>query len=197
MPTTSPRLGLIIPTGADPFDWSDLVENWERIDASPGTIITTVGGMASLTWGAAHTGVFATQTDTGLTYRWNGASFERAFAKGWLAGATRTGDLTEPAGTLTTLVQAAGVSVPQGNRKVEIKVSWSEVTGDPVDFQITRDATQLDLWKHSSGDGGSRVITDAPGLGSFTYALKVRTRATSSTVVAAADKPVRLDVVEV
>lgn len=197
MPTTSPRMGLTVPGAADPFDWSDVADNWEAIDASPGTFITTVGGTAALAWGAAHTGMFVTQTDTGLTYRWNGAAFERAFARGWLAGATRTADLTEATGAAVTLVQAVGVVVPPGNRKVEIKVSWSEVTDDAVEFTLRRDATQIDAWRHGSGDGGSRAITDAPGSGTFTYVLQVRTLGTTSTVVAAANKPVRLDIVEV
>jgi len=197
MATTSPRLGLTVPGGADQYDWEEIADNWETIDASPGVHITTVGGTAALSWGSAHTGMFVTQTDTGLTYRWNGSSFERAFAKGWLAGSARTGDLSESDGLPATLVQVAGVSVPPGNRKVEIKVAWSEVTGAAVEFLLMRDSTQIDAWRHGSGDGGSRVVTDAPGSGTFTSALQVRTLGASSTVVAAANKPVRIDVAEV
>jgi hypothetical protein len=193
VPDTSPRLGLNVPTGSTQWNVDENEHNWETLDAHPGVRVATVPTMP--TWGAAQTGMFLTQTDTGLTYRWNGSGFERAFALGWRAGGSRTTDLTEEDGNWVTVTQAAGVAIPTGGRRVEIKATWNWIDGDPAEMSISRDGTQLQGWRPAGG--GGVTITDQPGQGSFTYALRFRTLADSSTVVATATAPATINVSEV
>ena len=68
MPTPSPRLGLAVPTTSDPFSTEDLADNWDLLDAFPGTYICT--SATHPVWGAAQQGMRILETDTGLEWRW-------------------------------------------------------------------------------------------------------------------------------
>lgn len=192
MTTTTSKLGLIVQATGDQFDTDHLIDNWETLEQFPGIIITTVS--AEPTWGAAHNGMFLTYSDTGLTYRWDGAAFVRAFSKGHLSQGQRTTDLTDATGTYVVLAQVTGVVVA-GDRKVAISVSWSDITGDPVMLGIFRGSTKLTEVKVSA-DGGGLTFFDTPTAGTYTFSLQVKTTATSSTVEAATDAPARIDVWE-
>lgn len=51
MPTSdspTPRLGLIVPVGSDPFHTSDFVNNWEAVEANPG--IAVVASLPASGW---------------------------------------------------------------------------------------------------------------------------------------------------
>jgi hypothetical protein len=190
--TTTARLGLTVQDTADQFDTDHLIDNWEILEAAPGVYITTVSNEP--TWGAAHNGMFLTYSDNGLTYRWTGAAFVRAFSKGWQGVGERTTDLTEATGSFTVLAQVTGVVVA-GDRRTAITVSWSEITGDPVRFGIFRGSTQLTAWLTTT-DGGSVTFFDNAAAGTYTYSFRVMTTDTSSTVECAADAPARIDVWE-
>lgn len=194
MTTNSTRLGLVVQTEADQFDTSHFTDNWAILDGSPGLRTIAIGNAP--TWGPAHAGMYLSDPATGLLWRWTGSAFVRAHALGHLGQGQRTTDLTEATGSFVVLAQASGVVVPAGSRKVQITASWSEVTGDPVQFGLFRGSTQLTTWK-SSGDGGSVTFFDSPSAGTYTYSFQVKTLDASSTVECAADAPARIDVVEV
>ncbi len=193
MSTTTPRLGLVVPETSDQFDTAELAANWEALEDLPGVFITTVSNEP--TWGSAHNGMFLTYSDNGLTYRWDGSAFQRAFSKGWLAQGARTTDLAEASGSYTILAQATGVAVP-GDRRVGITVSWSEISGDAMQFGLFRGSTQLTTWRVPVGVGGSMTFFDAPTAGSYTFSVQVKKITATSTVECAADAPARIDVWE-
>lgn len=195
MPNLSDRLGLKKPVLSDPFDTDVLAENWQIVDDFPGTWI---GPSASPpTWGLDHTGMLWSQDDTGLVWRWNGASFERLHAVGSIGAASRTSDFTESTAAFQTVVQKTGAVVPAGGRRIMVVVSWPNITGDNVEFQVIRGATVIQNWNWWTGGGGSMTILDAPAAGTYTYAFQVKTKATSSTVVAASTYPIQLEIIEI
>lgn len=195
MPNFSARIGLKKPVSTDPFDTDDFADNWERLDDYPGAYLSLAASPP--VWGTAHTGMLWSVVDTGLIWRWNGVAFERLGPSGSIGSAQRTSDYTEATGAFQTVVQKTGAVVPAGGRRVMVVVNWSDLTGDAVEFQITRGVTVLHDWVPQPGVGGSFTVFDAPSAGSYTYALKVKTLASSSTVVATPTAPIQLEVIEI
>lgn len=196
MPTPSARLGLSKPLVGDPFDTQELADNWQLVDDHPGIFICTSGTRPG-TWGANHEGMLIWETDTDLTWRWNGSAFVRHGAKGHLINEVTTGDVTEAGGTYETVVQAA-ITIPDGDLNIACHFSWFEVTGGKAQFALFRGVTQLASWKALEGQGGSFHHVDVdPAAGAATYAVKVKNLEATTTVECAASTPATLDVYEV
>lgn len=193
MPNLSARLNLKKPVLTDPFDTDVLAGNWQIIDDFPGTWI----GNSAPTWGVAHTGMLWSQPSTGLVWKWNGASFDRLNALGSIGSAARTSPFVETTGAFQTVVQKTGAVVPDGGRRIMVVVSWSDITGDDVGLRVLRGATVIQDWSWWTGGGGSMTILDAPAAGTYTYAFQVKTKATSSTIGAAATYPIQLEIIEI
>lgn len=195
MPNFSARMGLKKPVATDPFDTDDLAGNWELLDHYPGAYISN--NASPPVWGTSHIGMLWSVADTGIIWRWNGVAFERLGPSGSIGAAQRTSDFTENTGAFQTVVQKTGAIVPDGGRRVMIVVNWADLTGDAVEFQILRGATVLHDWLPQALVGGSFTVFDAPTAGSYTYALKVKSLGTTSTVVATATAPIQLECVEI
>ena len=73
MSSLTSRLGLIRWALSDKWRNQDLVDNWNAIDAAPGTHICTAATRP--TWGANQAGRKILETDTGLEYRWSGSAW--------------------------------------------------------------------------------------------------------------------------
>lgn len=73
MSTTSPRLGLKIPDGSDPFLRTDFVDNYGVMEGSPGTWICT--STTRPTWGAGQAGRTIRETDTRREVLWTGTAW--------------------------------------------------------------------------------------------------------------------------
>lgn len=202
MPTTSARLLLAKPLDADPFDTGTLADNWQLVDDHPGIYICTSGtrpgsGGGAPVWGANHEGMLIWETDTNLTWRYNGTAFVRHGAKGHLINERTTGDVTEAGGVYETVVQAA-ITIPDGDLNIACHFSWSEVTGGKAQFALFRGVTQLASWKCLEEQGGSFHYVDVdPAAGAATYAVKVKNLEATTTVECAADAPATLDLYEV
>lgn len=73
MSTTSQRMGLKIPDGADPFLRTDFVQNYNTIDKYPGPWICT--STTRPNWGSAQAGMSIMETDTRRTMMWTGTTW--------------------------------------------------------------------------------------------------------------------------
>ena len=95
MSTTSPRMGLKVPDGSDPFLRTDFVQNLGTQDNYPGNWICTSTTRPS--WGTQQTGMCITETDTRRTLLWTGTTWREmlygpAIWWGSLRPGTRIGD---------------------------------------------------------------------------------------------------------
>ena len=196
MPNYSARLRLKKPVSTDPFDTDSLASNWQMVDDYPGIWVSNAASPPS--WGLAHAGMVWSQLDTGLLWRWNGVTFDRLSAVGSIGSASRTSDFTEATGIYATLVQKTGAVVPAGGRRIMVVFTCSEITGDQVEFQILRGATVLHDFNYWPGGGCSMTIFDtAVTAGTYTYSVQVKTKVTTSTVLAGATYPIQLEIIEV
>lgn len=185
MTTPSTHLGIAKPTTSDDFSTAEIADNWEIVDQYPGVFLCTQS-TRPVSWGSAHEGMLIYEQDRNLYWRWDGAAFVRAWALGWLNGSQRTSDLSSNLTTPVTLVSAS-VDVPVGGRRVQISTSWGKVENDTgiSKLYLYRDSDQLQAWQvegdtdtsdaHEKSQGGSMIFFDAPGAGTFSYALKFST----------------------
>lgn len=74
MSTLSPRLGLKRPDDTDPFLTSDFVNNYNIMDASPGTFICTSSTRPA--WGSGQAGRTIFLTDWKCFQWWDGSSWQ-------------------------------------------------------------------------------------------------------------------------
>lgn len=224
MPTPSTKLGINVFSTADQFSTAAYNFNWQTLDNYPGFFICT--STTRPVWGANQSGMRITETDTGLTWMWNGTGWVRNIAAGSALGAsgaiarvTRTSNIgttttwTPPGtGTLTTAVTQT-VHPPNGNRLLMVVAEVPEV-GNPNGLSyvvIQRDATILNsypIWTSqqtgsgNSGKAGSKadfVTFDVPGEASAVYTLAFAAATVSggtTTLVAAPTRPISLTVVE-
>lgn len=127
MTSVSSKLGLVLPSGADPFSTSDIHDNWTKIDTSPGAYICTSSTRPSWTVGQAGRKII--ETNTGLEWWWDGAFFRRTTASGLLKtsnGAPAIATITSSPLTVQTPVAFApfltlmSVVVPDGHRPLSI-----------------------------------------------------------------------------
>jgi len=73
MSSLTPRLALKRPDTPDGFSHQDFVDNYNKLDSTPGRWVCT--STSRPTWGAAQKGMQIKETDTGRTLEWNGASW--------------------------------------------------------------------------------------------------------------------------
>lgn len=73
MSTFTPRLQLKRNDGSDPFKRQDFTDNWNKMDAAPGTHVCTSTSRPA--WGASQSGRLILETDTRCQYEWSGTSW--------------------------------------------------------------------------------------------------------------------------
>jgi hypothetical protein len=71
--TYSTVLGLKLNELSDPFELSDFVQNWDILDASPGTFICT--SVSRPSWGTAQAGRMIFMTDLKQSSYWTGTAW--------------------------------------------------------------------------------------------------------------------------
>jgi len=210
MANPTPRLGLMRPTIASAFSTSDLADNWDRIDETPGVLLTEHATLPG-GWGNNHRGMLAYATDQGLYWRWDGSEFVRAFPAGLLGQDRRTSDFTMSSASTYESAVSVDVDVPPGGLSTQVVVEWHKAEADSgaLVCQIRRDATVLAEWVlvgqtspdafYKRGQGGSRVTLDVePPDGQRTYALYIKGLDTGSNHLrATAESPVAISVTEV
>lgn len=194
MPDIDPKLGLTLPLVTDPFETSVIRGNWEKLAQHPGILSVGNASLLPSNWNANHQGMVVYQADAKILYVWDGESFQRLAAKGWLASDTTTTDVTCST-SYTTLAQTTA-SVPPGGRRVEITGSWSEVTAR-TRFALYRGDTQLTEQFCALGSGGTIFFNDLPGTSSPTYQLRARAVTGSTVVRGSIAIPINLSIKEV
>lgn len=119
----------------DPFSTLDLANNWNKIDKSPGPFICTSATRPA--WGSQNAGRQIAETDTGLTWKWNGTAFVRAAAQGLLkttSGAysvgSRSTDFGTTSGYFTEVVAANSVVIPDGLRPIRVTLNMQQCDCD-------------------------------------------------------------------
>lgn len=218
MPTPSTKLGINIFSTADQFSTAQYNANWQTLDGSPGFYICT--STTRPVWGANQSGMRITETDTLLTWLWNGTAWIRTWGIGNLGRSSRT----TPVGTTSTwtppgtgtLATALTLSVhpPNGNRLLQIVAELPEI-GNPSGLTyivVQRDATILTsfpVWttqqmgsgnSGNAGTSGTAYITfDTPNEATAVYTLAFAAATVSggtTTLVAAPTRPISLTVIE-
>jgi hypothetical protein len=133
MTSQTPRLNLTKATVLDPFVTQDIKNNWNKIDSYPGEFICT--STTRPNWTAQNIGQSISETDTGLSWKWDGAQFIRRSGGG-------TGVLPTGAGQLAfnsrsyanyyhsdvyvNVLSVPGVLIPSGNRPLRLTLSFSD-----------------------------------------------------------------------
>src|SRR5689334_4133597 len=175
MTSTSPRLGLVVPTQADQFSTQDLADNWGKVDAAPGTLVCTSTSRPT-TWTNAQKGRKIIETDTGLEWSWSGSVFTRVSGTGLLrrsdgsrALAQRNQDFASGYTTFYVVCALTGVVVPDGNRPLRLDAYW--VSG------VTKDAPNTPfgaIFQSASNQAGAQIVRwkfiPGPTIGSDNHA---------------------------
>lgn len=223
MPTPSPHLGLLVPARSDPFVTADIATNWDTIDAAPGDFICTSTTRPG--WGAGQAGMSIYETDSGLEWRWNGSAFKRTAPVGILGSAIRTTNFSTSSSTYVVVLATPSITVPAGNRTLQVTVSWSAASNDTNNFfsaGVFRSATPatnvVDNWSvigSPSGSGflgnslttaagGTQVVYETAGLTAGTYVWSLQIRGATSTaspgvsdIDATGTSPISITVIEV
>ena len=209
MPSNTDRLSLLRHTLADVFKVDDYGYNWGRLDEHPGIFICE-SSTRPTGWAERQTGMAIFETDTNLTWHWDGSAWERNLARGLIGFDSTTSEVSTALTTFQTAIPVI-VDVASGGRYHQITVSAPGVksTEDLTEVGIFRDATQLQAWFSQGGTGVgvteaprglSHVFTDLPTPGSITYSLRYRAVSGvggTSTIEAGANSPITIAVVEV
>lgn len=165
------RLGLKRNDGSDPFLRQDFVDNWNRLDAAPGTHICT--STTRPTWTAAQQGRLILETDTGSLYQWNGSTWvdPQAIPTYWSAAlvvnATLAKNVTANYTLRTINVPRAGVlAIHAGVRAGVASTSQAGVSFYPmVDGVLVPISGQGSYLGFPADSSGSSDYREAPIIG--------------------------------
>lgn len=183
------------PTTADQFVTADLAGNLDKIDAAPG--ITNITSSTRPTdWGAAHNGMFIYERDTGLTWRWTGAAFVRAFGTGLLKksngdaayNSRDTNFSTANSTTSQVALSLTNVVVPAGLRPLMVEANIQQLTnsGGGNTFVYLRRGTTaastplLNRWVAPDNGGGIYVARIDAGLAAGNYDFSIQLQVVAS-----------------
>ena len=208
MSSLTSRLGLKKWSLSDRWKNADLVDNWDLLDAAPGTHICTSSTRPS-TWGAGHTGRKIIETDTDLEYEWDGSGWVRLTGKGLVTRAERLTAFSTTSYTYSNVLATSSVAVTNRRHLVIVEAPRIYSTAALTTLAIYRDSTKLNEWLHQGFTGAaaenqprhlSFVTTDQPTEGSSVYSLQMAAvvgYGGTCYMEAATNKPCSITVVEV
>lgn len=208
MSTLTSRLRLFKHTVADRFKTSDYAANWDSLDASPGTFICTSTTRPS-DWAAAQTGRPIYETDTDLTYTWNGTGWARRGPKGLAARGERLTLISTTAFSYSTVIAAPSTLYSVRRHLVVVEAPRVYSTAGVTGLAIFRDTTMLQEWTSLGGTGAlapdqarplALTTTDQWAGGTAVYSLQfmaVVGFGGTCYVDGATNKPCAISVVEV
>jgi len=218
------RLGIKRPQIGDSFLTQDTFDNYTLLDTYPGSFPCTSGTRPG-TWGAGQNGMFISETDTGLLWRWDGTKFTRYNPKGVLNYGEIAVDFATAATTAQTAISVVAVvpatTVGSTTKRIELTASaylvdnGTSTTLGACEVSIRRDPGDVLIKTFSCrgrpntaaspldwGSGLNIVVSDDPGVagGSFTYKLSLNSIVAvggTSTIRATATNKASLTVKEV
>lgn len=216
MTTPSPKMQLALATQTDPFSTEDLRQNWEKIDAAPGSHICDSANRP--TWTAAQSGRKIYEVDTNLEWVWTGTEWRRLGPVGLLkkgdgtfAIAERTTDFTTTSNTFVKVVTVTGVVVPAGNRPLRVEVVWEKAKNPAGNFTgaIFRSNTNnsgpkevqwvLGTSTQDANAGGGTyfgLIRNGLAAGTYDWSFQVNGPSGTSTIQASSSTPTTILVTE-
>lgn len=219
MTTSSPHIGLVLPTQADRFSTADIKSNWEKLDAAPGNHICT--SVTRPSWGTSQAGRKIFETNTRLTWTWTGTTWVRdtggtgvlRFAGGTPAVDERATNFSTASTSFVKVQSLVGVVVPAGTRPLQIVAKWfgADNALGPFDAAIFRSNTnnsgpQLSKQRipgapSERGGGGTEVawMLDGIAAGTYDFSLQIRSDAViggTSWIYADAAQPIRMHAIE-
>lgn len=220
MTVPSPRLGLALPSQTDRFSTQDIRNNWEKLDAAPGTHICT-STTRPTTWGSAQAGRRIIETNTGLEWVWTGTTWARITAgqsilkraDGTPAIAERTTTFSTSSETFVRVITLTNVVVPAGNRPLMLVANFEQADNNQGGFvcaifrsSVNNSGPQMSKWLignygGKTGGGNSLVTFERGGLPPSTYDFSFQIRSIdnvggSSQVFATTTQPIQLVVCE-
>lgn len=188
MSTPTARLGLLKPERPDQFLTSDIAANWAKVDQYPGSFICT--STTRPTWSTAQAGMWISETDTGLSWRWTGSAWARAYPLGrlkttagaWADAARTTAFSTTSQPAFVIALALSNVVVPDGNRPIEITAAWSLATNSTAgSFYATvfrsntaNSGTQLATPQLIHNAGGTYTWVDTVPVGTYSWSVQIR-----------------------
>lgn len=213
MTTPSPRLKLKVPAQSDRFSTQDLIDNWNLIDAAPGTHICT-STTRPTTWAAAQAGRGIYETNTKLNWFWTGAAWVRGSggvgilkrSDGSFAVGERTTDFSTGSVDPVRAVSVTNVVVPDGHRTLMLVATWTDAgnpgNSDRFPAWIFRSNTNnsgpiIGRWQIGT-IGGSMVmfIRDGLAAGTYDFSFQVAAPTGTTTVSGTATTPISIACLE-
>lgn len=203
MSTTSTFLQLTVPQTSDNFSTAAIAANWNAIDAAPGSFVCT--SSTRPTWASGQAGRLIYETDTNLSWEWNGTSFARIYPKGLLGSTTATSGSTISTTSQTTILTGTYTTLA-GGRSVRfhalvpsISISGTSPTGA---LSLYVDGTQVQSMPINSTTAVDRDfsrIVSGLSAGSHTFVLSgsVTSGSFTITLTASATAPIEISVEEV
>ena len=208
MTSLTSRLGLKRWSLSDKWRNADLVDNWNALDAAPGTHVCTSDARPT-TWGTDQTGRRIIETDTGLEFRWDGTGWQRIAARGLVNRTERLTLFSTTSFTMASVVATPSVAVKARRHLVIVEAPRVYSSVGLTALALFRDSTQLNLWWHQGGGGSAAsqqprplafTTTDQPTEGSVVYSLQcaaVVGFGGTSTIEPDTNRPCAITVVEV
>lgn len=219
MTSSSPHLGLVIPSEVDRFSTTDLANNWQKIDAAPGTHICTSTTRPS--WGLPQAGRDIIETNTGLRWLWTGTLWNREtgglgllkIGAGTDAVGSRNTDFSTASTSFVKVASVAAVVIPAGNRTIEIVAQWKGADNPAGAFDlaifrsnVNNSGPQLSQMRlpgaaSQRGSGGTHVayLLDGIAAGSYDFSFQIRSDSAiggTSWVYADDTQPCRIAIFE-
>lgn len=213
-------MGIKRPLAGHGFDRVEFYDNFTLIDGYPGTFLCTSGTRPS-GWGSPHIGMKIFETDTSLTWRWNGTAFVRDAPMGLLGTSTITADASTAATAATNVITVA-VTVPTPSpsstaKRIKVEAEWYAIDNGTATtlgasfVYLLRGGTVLAKKRLRGrpdtasdelewGEGGSIGAWDSPSAGAQSYHLAISTVASvggTTTLRASPTTPAQLAVTEV
>lgn len=184
MAVVLPHTGLIQPQVGDAFSTANIASNLALVDAAPGVYICTSGGRPS-SWSSNQTGRWIFETDTGLTWYYDGSIFQRVGPSGYLKQVSLGGGRAVPpvTGPPRTTVLSLSYNVPAGGRAVRLDVyadasnAWTTIFTQQLNPANGNALAGIVWYLHGTG-------LPTLGVGSNTLAIRaLQTTPTSFSVI--------------
>jgi hypothetical protein len=204
----TPHLGLALRDGEDLYV-PPAEDVYPTLDLYPGLFICT-SETHPTNWTVQQAGMWISEQDTGLTWRWDGSQFHRTSGLGVLSlNGSTPGPVTRATNAYSTStnfasILTAQVTIPPGGRPIRIEAQAMQV--DSVQgmalVSLWRGATQLSQRYCAGTQGAGSGVTfgawDAPAPGLATYSLQLASGANEqqASIYATPEDPMTLTVVE-
>jgi hypothetical protein len=170
----TPNMGLLYPTGTDPFLTSDFADTMAILDQHPGTLTVPNQAGRPNTWGVNQHGRRVMQADQQIEWMWYQPSaptpgvWKRTYAKGMLATSQTGGTVStsnQNYNSPATLVQLTNVLIPGGRPyKIKFWAEWWQNTAGVSIATVFENGTMLSFYHVTGRTFGQHPYPGVHGL---------------------------------